>query len=208
MNRLAGWVNPGGRRGQLAFGRFPVSFASLRARWKVVRDALAAEGTSRRGRGIAELKDPPSSAAETRQSNVVVLEQRLRPRPMGSCSVICRILLVEDDEPVADAWRLVLELEGFTVVQASNGSEVLELLAGLGDPFDLVISDHHLPGPMKGPDVISAVRSRQGADLPAFLVSGDSSADPGSLRDVCRLTKPVEVSGLIARIRDSLMVER
>jgi CheY-like chemotaxis protein len=177
-----------------------------------MKDALAAGVTSGRGGGggIAKLKGRSrvDRASGARHSNVVALEHRLRPRPVSSCSVVCRILLVEDDEPVADAWRLVLELEGFTVVQASNGSQVLELLSRLCDPFDLVISDHHLPGAMKGPDVISAVRSRQGADLPAFLVSGDSAADPGSLRDVCRLTKPVEVRGLIARIRESLMVER
>jgi CheY-like chemotaxis protein len=54
-----------------------------------------------------------------------------------------RILIVEDEEPLRACLRMMLELEGYQVTEASNGAEALNLFA-IGE-FDLVITDFQMP---------------------------------------------------------------
>ncbi|HVJ18360.1 MAG TPA: AAA family ATPase [Polyangiaceae bacterium] len=55
------------------------------------------------------------------------------------------LLLVEDDEPVRLFAARALEAHGYTVIQAKNGVEALELLPTLQAPVDLVITDVVMP---------------------------------------------------------------
>lgn len=55
-----------------------------------------------------------------------------------------RILIVEDEETIADLERDYLELSGFEVEVANDGETGLE--KALTDQFDLVILDLMLPG--------------------------------------------------------------
>jgi CheY-like chemotaxis protein len=54
-----------------------------------------------------------------------------------------RILIVEDEEPLRACLRMMLELEGYQVTEASNGAMALKLF-NLGE-FDLVITDFQMP---------------------------------------------------------------
>ena len=54
------------------------------------------------------------------------------------------ILHVEDHKVVAAAVRETLEAEGWRVVTCVDGAAALNRLAG-GEPYDLLIVDHHLP---------------------------------------------------------------
>ncbi len=54
-----------------------------------------------------------------------------------------RILLVEDQELVRAALRMMLELDGHRVTEASNGAEALSLFA-VGQ-FDLIVTDFEMP---------------------------------------------------------------
>ena len=54
-----------------------------------------------------------------------------------------RILLVEDQESVRAALRMMLELDGHQVTEARNGAEALNLFT-VGE-FDLVITDFEMP---------------------------------------------------------------
>jgi len=56
---------------------------------------------------------------------------------------VIRVLLVEDDRGVREALKLGLELEGYTVLEASNGPECLRKL---GENPDVVILDVLMPG--------------------------------------------------------------
>ena len=63
-----------------------------------------------------------------------------------------------------------LEARGYTVYQAASGQEALDLIAGLDEPVDLVISDVVMPG-MDGPTLLRELRRRQ-PDLKIIFVSG------------------------------------
>ena len=64
------------------------------------------------------------------------------------------VLLVEDDTDVRSALRDVLEAEGCTVYEASNGSEGLALLNAMNPLPDILLLDLMLPGPLNGWDVL------------------------------------------------------
>ena len=54
-----------------------------------------------------------------------------------------RILVVDDEEPVRMCLRMMLELEGHQVTEASDGAEALNLF-NIGE-FDLVMTDLQMP---------------------------------------------------------------
>jgi two-component system, cell cycle sensor histidine kinase and response regulator CckA len=80
------------------------------------------------------------------------------------------ILLVEDEEAVRAFAGRALEARGYTVHQAASGQEALDLIAGLAEPVDLVISDVVMPG-MDGPTLMRELRRTQ-PDLKIIFVSG------------------------------------
>ncbi|MEO8293098.1 MAG: response regulator [Actinomycetota bacterium] len=66
-----------------------------------------------------------------------------------------RILVVEDHPTMREAMRLVLEGEGFTIEEASDGDAALAMVRR--DPPDLVFLDLNIPG-TSGTDVLSALK--------------------------------------------------
>ena len=54
-----------------------------------------------------------------------------------------RILLADDEQPVRDALKLLLQIDEHIVSEASNGQEALNLYAP--ERFDLVITDLEMP---------------------------------------------------------------
>ena len=64
----------------------------------------------------------------------------------------------------------MLTARGYTVYEASSGTEALEIIAELEEPVDLVISDVVMPG-MDGPTLLRELRRKQ-ADLKIIFVSG------------------------------------
>jgi DNA-binding response OmpR family regulator len=115
-----------------------------------------------------------------------------------------RILVVEDELPIADFVRRGLEAEGYSVDHASDGVEG-ERLAVAGDP-DLVILDLMLPG-RDGLSVLQGIR-RTKPSLPVILLTARDAVnekveglDTGANDYV---TKPFSFDELTARIRAHL----
>jgi two-component system CheB/CheR fusion protein len=116
-----------------------------------------------------------------------------------------RILLVEDDEGVRNATRLLLKLEGFQVTAAASLLQALN--ATTGSSPELLITDYHLGAGESGLDVIRALRARHGATLPAILVSGDTSPGVQQIPEdasLHRIAKPIHAEQLLALIRQLL----
>ncbi len=110
------------------------------------------------------------------------------------------IMLVEDNVNVADAWAMLLEAEGYSVVQTTSAQETIARLDSLEEPPSLVISDFHLAEESTGVEAINAVRDRFGKELPAFIVSGDTSKVVPDARPVenCKLfSKPINTDELL-----------
>ena len=77
-----------------------------------------------------------------------------------------RILIVEDDEDIAELERDYLEASGFDTALAQDGRKGLSL--ALGGGFDLVILDIMLPGE-DGLSVCRSIRERSG--IPVIMVT-------------------------------------
>lgn len=66
---------------------------------------------------------------------------------------------------------------GCTVVAASSGAEAIERLALCDRVPDAIVCDHRLRGTETGVDAIAALRSEFNADIPALLITGDTSPE-------------------------------
>jgi len=84
-----------------------------------------------------------------------------------------RVLIVEDDRGLLEAYADVLLEAGFDVAAASNGTGALRALDG--DAFDVVLTDVVMPG-CTGLDIQRAVRERD-LDVPVVLVTGNPSVE-------------------------------
>ena len=83
-----------------------------------------------------------------------------------------RILLVEDQDLVRSALRMMLELDGHQVTEASNGAEALTSFA-TGE-FDLIITDFEMPM-MKGNELAISIK-RMAPSLPILMITASEKA--------------------------------
>ncbi|MBI3622441.1 MAG: sigma-54-dependent Fis family transcriptional regulator [Nitrospirae bacterium] len=101
----------------------------------------------------------------------------------------------------------VLTEEGHTVRTATNGAEALGLLAASsGEPFDLLITDLHLPA-MKGLDLMLQARQRQ-PDLSVIIITAfgsiESAIDAMKRGAYDYLPKPFKMEELMLTVRKAL----
>ena len=114
-----------------------------------------------------------------------------------------RILLVEDEESLAESIRYSLEREGFTVTLAVDGRKAIERFRN--DDPDLVILDLMLPE-LSGLDVCRLIR--QESNVPIVMVTAkDSEADKVAGLELGAddyVTKPFSIRELVSRVRAHL----
>jgi CheY-like chemotaxis protein len=112
-----------------------------------------------------------------------------------------RVLLAEDDDEMRALLAQVLEKEGYDVIEASDGSELIDFVGlavsvpDIESAPDVIISDHRMPG-WSGLEVLAGVRSL-GSAVPFILITAFGNA---RLRDQAMrmgatavIDKPVEV---------------
>jgi CheY-like chemotaxis protein len=104
-----------------------------------------------------------------------------------------RILLVEDQDLVRAALRMMLELDGHQVTEASNGAEALNSFTS--GEFDLVITDFEMPM-MKGNELAVSIK-RLAPSLPILMITASERAR-GELENPVDafLNKPLTVPDL------------
>jgi len=117
-----------------------------------------------------------------------------------------RILVVEDEQHLAEGLRFNLQAEGYQVQVVETGEAALEVLGPDAAPFDAVVLDVMLPG-IDGFNVMTQMR-RGGQFVPTLMLTARGHPD-----DILRgfaagaddyLTKPFELAILFARIRGLL----
>jgi two-component system, OmpR family, alkaline phosphatase synthesis response regulator PhoP len=117
-----------------------------------------------------------------------------------------RVLVVEDEEHLANGLRFNLEAEGYQVELTDNGEAALESLMEAPQRFDVVVLDVMLPG-KDGFAVVSELR-HAGQFVPVLMLTARNRAE-----DVLNgfsagaddyLPKPFELPILMARIRGLL----
>jgi two-component system, OmpR family, alkaline phosphatase synthesis response regulator PhoP len=121
-----------------------------------------------------------------------------------------RILVVEDEQHLADGLRFNLQAEGHDAVVAGDGEQALELLLEAREPFDALVLDVMLPG-KDGFAVASELRAA-GQYMPILMLTARGRAE-----DVLKgfeagaddyLAKPFELSILVARLSGLLRRSR
>lgn len=117
------------------------------------------------------------------------------------------VLVVDDEEPIREGLRLLLQEWGYQVITAADAAQAENAVSALEGRVDLVLTDLHLgPGP-GGSDVITAVRRLCEREVPAILITGDATGQ--ALREVVAgsdpvLFKPVQPRHLFDAMRAAL----
>ena len=114
-----------------------------------------------------------------------------------------KILIIEDEVKIARFLELELSHEGYSVDQAHDGRDGLNM--ALGNEYDLIVLDIMLPS-MNGIEVLRKLR--QGSDIPIIMLTAkDDVMDKVIGLDMGAddyLTKPFAIEELLARIRTAL----
>jgi two-component system cell cycle sensor histidine kinase/response regulator CckA len=116
------------------------------------------------------------------------------------------ILLVEDEDGLRSLNARGLRSRGYTVIEAANGLEAVELLEEEEDGVDLVVSDVVMPE-MDGPTMLAQMRQKN-PDLRIIFVSGyaedafEKSLPEGQQFNF--LPKPFTLSQLVAAVKETM----
>src|SRR5262245_12406440 len=115
-----------------------------------------------------------------------------------------RVLVVEDEDHLATALKLNLELEGFSVEVAPSGKRARELMLGL--PYDALVLDVMLPD-IDGFSLCAKMREA-GNFTPVLMLTARGAAED-RVRGLDSgaddyLVKPFALDELIARVRSLL----
>jgi len=115
------------------------------------------------------------------------------------------ILLVEDEEGLRALNARGLSSRGYTVLEASNGIEAIEVLDKYGD-VDLVVSDVVMPE-MDGPTLLKELR-RRNPNVKVIFVSGYAEeAFQRNLPDQEQyefLAKPFTLKQLVSKVKETM----
>lgn len=119
-----------------------------------------------------------------------------------------KVMLIDDEESIHSAIRMVLEHEGYAYVGARDAEEGLDLLAR--EKPDLLLLDVMLPG-MNGFDLCIRIRQQE-RDLPIIFLSAKSDIVDKSIGFKAGgddyVTKPFDTTELLLRIEAHLRRRR
>ena len=119
------------------------------------------------------------------------------------------VAVIEDDREIRQATRQLLETLGVEVFAAQSGQQAVAGLGQLGRMPDFLLCDYRM-GSEDGIQAITMLREEFNHDIPALLITGDTS--PDRLEEFGRmglavLYKPVSASELLSAMRKGLQHE-
>jgi PAS domain S-box-containing protein len=129
-------------------------------------------------------------------------EEIATPLPMGhEC-----ILLVDDEQPLVEIGKQMLQRLGYTVDTRTSSVEALELFKANPDRFDLVITDIVMPN-MTGETLAEKMLDIR-SDIPVILCTGYSEKitrkQASEMGIQCFLMKPLVMRDLATTVRQAL----
>lgn len=115
-----------------------------------------------------------------------------------------KILFVEDEEAIQKLYRRVLEGQGLSLTITGTAWEALKIIDE--QPFDLLISDLHLPDG-DGMEIVAAFR-RKAPPSPVLIITGshkkDSEEQAENLGVNQLLYKPFDIEQFLRAVRGAL----
>jgi signal transduction histidine kinase/ActR/RegA family two-component response regulator len=119
----------------------------------------------------------------------------------------CRVLLVEDDDKIAELVGEMLDALGYDSKRAPDAASALSTLTQEPN-FDLVFSDMVMPGQMNGLDLAEEIRTRR-PELPVVLTTGYShAASSAAGKGIQLLLKPYRIEALAEELQTALTAKR
>jgi DNA-binding response OmpR family regulator len=123
-----------------------------------------------------------------------------------------RVGLLEDEVAIQEMLLLMLQDEGYTVINFPDAEECLAILGdavkqGTALPVDLMLIDWRLSGPISGVEVIHHIQSVLHLDsLPIILTTAAAFSDIEELQDVhaTLIEKPFAIDELVTLIKTML----
>jgi signal transduction histidine kinase/ActR/RegA family two-component response regulator len=127
-------------------------------------------------------------------------EAKPSPVPRGTET----ILVVEDESGVRELTCEFLKISGYSVLQAQNGTEALEIVAHYTGKIHLVLTDVVMPR-MSGSELAERVKAIK-PDTKILFMSGYSEYSGNGLKapQFPILQKPFSISALVSKVRDAI----
>jgi len=122
------------------------------------------------------------------------------------------VLVVDDERNIRRTLGMVLEGDGYQVMEADSAERALELLHRPDQPIDLAIFDLKLPG-MSGLDALAQIREDEAtSDLPVIVISGHATVHDAvaaiKLGASDFFEKPLNRERIIVSVQNSIRTAR
>ena len=118
-------------------------------------------------------------------------------------TIMSRILIIDDQDPIRRVLREILENEKYQVEDASNGPDALQMIKD--QEFDAILCDIKMPD-MDGMEVLEQVKAIN--DTPVIMISGhgtiDSAVDAIKKGAFDFIQKPPDLNRLLITVRNAL----
>lgn len=120
------------------------------------------------------------------------------------------VLVIDDDADILDGMRHVLMAHGCDPIAAQSAPEAIDLLTERDVVPSMIIADYRLENGQTGDLAIKLVREEFNTDIPAIIVTGDTSSD--RLKEATNsgfrlLHKPVQPDELVSVISSVYLAE-
>lgn len=118
---------------------------------------------------------------------------------------MAKVLIIEDNENNMELISFILEVNGETILKATNGMSGVEL--ALSDKPDYVILDIQLPD-IDGFEVLERIRASEAKDIPVIAMTSYAMAGDKErmLKAGCNgyIEKPIDPEKVISQIKKIL----
>ncbi len=130
--------------------------------------------TSRPGRGTCFSLHLPIAPSPLPATGEPLIEER--PAELGQTGAT-RALIIDDEAMIRTGLTMLLEGWGWQVAAVADAAEATEKVAAWARGPDIILADYRLADGQVGTDAVKAVRAACARDVPAVIITGDTSAD-------------------------------
>jgi CheY-like chemotaxis protein len=168
---------------------------------------LASRSVGRKLREVSVAPEPCAEEWSAEWSLISTVERPGVPVAVGPASRTSRVLILDEDRGVLGALRINLLCAGYRVFAAATADEALARARTATSLIDIIIANLDLTGEDDGLAVIDKTRLLLGYNVPAVLLSTQTSIEigrAGLVADVFLLRNPVNLDELNALIGEVL----